>query len=163
MWTPKKLAKAMATILLPRPLLLISLQIWSFVTHQRRIIISIYHSTNVREEFYAMHGYELNIISPVYMPIIIVYRAVYTRMYIDGLVDYIRMPILTKWSHLLLLHHVNYHPNENNTHSIHATINLVRERICRNQYHATINFDSMRIYYENRRKVYAHIPYTMDA
>ena len=30
---------------------LISLQIWSFVTHQRRIIISIYHSTNVREDF----------------------------------------------------------------------------------------------------------------
>jgi len=76
-----------------------------------------------------MHWYELNL-KALYGLMSLVYCAVYTWIYINGLVDYIRMPILTRWSRLR--HRVHYHPNAQQ-HSTMQQSTSYEKGLCRNQ------------------------------
>ena len=131
---------------------LISLHLWWFATHQRRIIISIYHSIDIWEEFSTTGVFStenrsayrrrwenyrwcdaliwIKNLKALYGLMSLVYCAVYTWIYINGLVDYIRMPILTRWSRLR--HRVHYHPNAQQ-HSTMQQSTSYEKGLCRNQ------------------------------
>ena len=130
---------------------LISLHLWWFATHQRRIIISIYHSIDIWEEFSTTGVFStenrsayrrrwenyrwcdaliwIKFKSPIRAdePRLLRRIYVYTWIYIS---DYIRMPILTRWSRLR--HRVHYHPNAQQ-HSTMQQSTSYEKGLCRNQ------------------------------